>query len=59
MVFLMNTKIIWVMLSLPDSASSIGDVVEINFIDVKIDGSIIGEDVSLVASVVSLRFKVM
>ena len=55
----MNMKIIWVLPSLPDSASFIGDDVEINFIDVGIDGSISGEDVSSVASVISLRLRVM
>ena len=45
--------------SLPDSASFIGDVVEINFIDVRIDWSIIEDGVSSVASVWSLSFNVM
>ena len=47
------------MQSLPDSAAFIGDVVEINFIDVRNDGLIIEEDVSSVASVVCVRFKVI
>ena len=47
------------MQSLPDSATFIGDVVEINFIDVRNDGLIIEEDVSSVASVVCVRFKVI
>ena len=53
----MNMKIIWVVPSLPDSASSTGAVVEIDFIDEKIDGSITGEDVSSVVSVVYLKVK--
>ena len=44
---------------LPDSASSTGDVVEINFIDVRIDGLFNEEDVSSKGSAVSSRFNVM
>ena len=50
---------IWVVPSIPDSASSTGDVVEINFNDVRIDGSSIGEDVSSVDYVVFFRLRVM
>ena len=57
---LMNIEIIWVTTSSPESASPLGDFVEINFIDVRKDGlSINEEDVFSAASVVCLRLNVM
>ena len=55
----MNIENIWVTPRSPDSASPIGDVVEINFIDVRIDGLFNEEDVSSKGSAVSSRFNVM